>query len=58
MNRQRKKSSNNKSDTKSTKIIRCSNKMIPVFESDTCEDFIKKESSVANNICKNCINSF
>ena len=56
MNKRRNKSQDNKK--KSNKIIRCSSKMIPVFESDTCEDFIKKESSVANNICKNCINSF
>ena len=58
MNRRRKKSSNNNSNNKKSKIIRCSSKMIPVFESDTCEDFIKKENAEADNICKNCINSF
>ena len=58
MNRRRKKSSNNKTEIKNYKIIRCRSKMIPVFESDNCEDFIKKGNSEPKNICKNCINSF
>jgi len=58
MNRKRKKSSDNKTKIRKNKIIRCSYKMIPVFERDSCEDFIKKENSEANNICKNCLNSF
>jgi hypothetical protein len=32
--------------------------MIPVFEIDTCEDFIKKQQMESNNICKNCKHSF
>lgn len=58
MNRRNKKSSNNKTRIRNNKIIRCSSKMIPVFESDTCEDFVKKENADSNNICRNCINSF
>lgn len=57
MNRRR-RSSNNKKAIKNNKIIRCKSKMIPVFESDNCEDFIKKEHSESKNMCKNCINSF
>lgn len=58
MNRRRKKSSDNKKEIKNYNIIRCRSKMMPVFESDYCEDFIKKENSDSKNICKNCINSF
>jgi hypothetical protein len=58
MNRNRRRSSKNQTKIKNKKITRCRSKMIPVFESDTCVDFIKKDNSEANNICKNCINSF
>ncbi len=58
MNRKRKKSSNNKIEIKNNKIIRCKAKMIPVFESDICEKFEKKETVDSNTICKNCKNSF
>ena len=58
MNRKRKKSSSNKKTIKNNKIMRCKSKMIPVFESDTCKDFFKKENEESNNICKNCKNSF
>ena len=57
MNRKRKKS-NNKTSIKKNKITRCKNKMIPVFENDTCEDYLKKEHSDSNTICKNCKHSF
>lgn len=57
MNRKR-KSSNNRIIHKNKEIIRCKNKMIPVFKSDTCENFIKKENSESNNICMNCKHSF
>ena len=57
MNKKRKKSSNNKIAIKN-KIIRCRSKMIPVFENDNCEDFVKKENIESNNICKNCKHSF
>lgn len=57
MNR-RKRSSKNKTEIRQKIIIRCRNKMIPVFESDNCEDFIKKEHADPNNICKNCKHSF
>jgi len=57
MNR-RKKSSNYKTVIKSNKIIRCKSKMIPVFESDNCKDFTKKENAESNNVCKNCKHSF
>ena len=58
MNQKRKKSSNNKTAFKKDKITRCRSKMIPVFENDTCEDFIKKEHADSNNNCKNCKHSF
>ena len=58
MNGRRKKSNDNKTKISSRKIIRCSNKMIPVFESDTCENFTKRVNSESTNICKNCVNSF
>ena len=54
----RKKSSSNKKTFKNNKITRCKSKMIPVFESDNCEDFIKKGSADSDNICKNCKHSF
>ena len=58
MNRRRKNSSNNRIEHKNNNIIRCRTRMIPVFESDTCKDFIKKEHTESNNTCKNCKNSF
>lgn len=56
MNRRR--SSNIKTESKQKIIIRCRSKMIPVFGSDNCEDFIKKENTDSSNICKNCKHSF
>ena len=58
MNGRRKRSKDNKTKISNKNIIRCRNKMIPVFETDTCEDFINKPNSESINICKNCINSF
>jgi hypothetical protein len=58
MNGRRKKSKDNKTKINSKKIIRCSNRMIPVFETDTCDNFKNKTSSETINICKNCLNSF
>ena len=57
MNRRR-KTSNNKASPKNKKIMRCRSKMIPVFESDNCKEFIKRENADSNSICKNCKNSF
>jgi len=54
----RRKSKENKTKISNKKIIRCSNKMIPVFETDTCENFIKRVNSESASICKNCANSF
>ena len=56
MSYRRKKSSEN--NNVNNKIIRCKSKMIPVFESDNCKDFIKRENSDSSNNCKNCKNSF
>ena len=59
MNNRRKKSSNNRKEVKKDKIIRCKSKMIPVFENDNCEGFIKNEKAESSNIiCKNCEYSF
>lgn len=57
MNRRR-KSSKNKVIINKKVIIRCKSKMIPVFESDNCGDFIKKEGREPDHICKNCKHSF
>ena len=57
MNRKRKQLKNN-AIIKKKVIIRCKSKMIPVFESDNCGDFIKKEGREPDHICKNCKNSF
>ena len=57
MNRKR-KSSKNKVVINKKIIIRCKSKMIPVFESDNCGDFIKKEGREPEHICKNCKFSF
>ena len=58
MNNKRRKTSNNRNKIIKNKITRCKSKMIPVFEHDTCEYFIKKEHTESGNICKNCENSF
>ena len=58
MNINKKKSKDNKMKNKSNKIIRCGSKMIPVFESDTCENFSKRVNSESASVCKNCVNSF
>jgi hypothetical protein len=58
MNGRRRKPRNNKTKIISKKIIRCKTKMIPVFESDTCEKFTKRVNSESASICKNCENSF
>ena len=57
MNRKR-KPSKNKAIINKKVIIRCKSKMIPVFESDNCGDFIKKEDREHEHICKNCKHSF
>ena len=56
MNNRRKKSSKNEKINK--KIIRCKSKMVPVFDTDTCDKFLKKENTDTNKICRNCNNSF
>ncbi len=58
MNKTRKKSFRNNTINENKKITRCKHKMLIVFESDTCDNFSKKENTDANIICKNCINSF
>ncbi len=50
--------SNKKTTAGNKKIIRCKQKMIPVFENDNCEDFVKKDSGNTDNFCKNCKYSF
>jgi len=57
MNKKR-KSLKNKAIINKKVIIRCKSKMIPVFESDNCESFIKKENAESTSICKNCKHSF
>lgn len=57
MNNKRRKS-NRITKNKQRKVIRCKNKMIPVFDGDICEDFIQKEKSDPNHNCKNCKHSF
>jgi len=58
MNRTRKKLSNNKTASKKNKIVRFKSKKIPVLEIDIYKNFLKKENTHSNNICKNCKSSF
>lgn len=58
MNNKRRRTQNNRKAMIKNKITRCKSKMVPVFESDTCEYFKKKDHTDSNNICKNCENSF
>lgn len=58
MNNKRRKKSNKNTENKHKTVIRCKRKMIPVFESDICKDFIKKENLEANKNCGNCKYSF
>ena len=58
MNRRKRRTTNKKASIENKKIIRCKHKMIPVFESDICKDFIKRENTEGYEICKNCKNSF
>jgi len=57
MNRRR-RSSNRRPTTQSKKIIRCKQKMMPVFDQDTCEQFTQKTSADTTKICKNCVHAF
>ena len=57
MNRKR-RTSNRKETNNKKVIIRCKSKMIPVFESDNCKDFMKREAADSDKICKNCKYSF
>lgn len=54
----KRKVTNKKTTVSNKKIIRCKQKMIPVFENDICKDFVKKDSSNTDNFCKNCKYSF
>ncbi len=58
MYKKRRKSSKEKINCKQKKVTRCKTKMRPVLESERCEDFIKKENTESNQICKNCKHSF
>ena len=58
MNGRRSRRSNNRQTIQKNKIMRCKSKMVPVFDSDTCEHFLKKENTDSNNNCRNCKNSF
>ncbi len=58
MNNRRKKSLKNTTNNENKKITRCRSKMLIVFETDTCDNFLKKENADSNKICKNCLNSF
>ena len=51
----RNRRTNNNSQIKNKKVIRCKTKMSPVFESDGCNNFIKKDNTQSE---KNCKNSF
>jgi hypothetical protein len=56
MSRRRRQRNEKKTNNKT--VIRCKNKMIPVFETDTCKEFVKKDQTNTNNICINCKYSF
>jgi hypothetical protein len=56
--KRKRRSSTKKTEPKNNTIIRCKSKMMPVFEHDTCTDFIHKANGDAASICKNCKHSF
>ena len=58
MNSRGRRKTNNKNEYKQKKVIRCKEKMLPVFEEDNCNDFIQKDKSDPKNNCKNCKHSF
>jgi hypothetical protein len=57
MNNRRKSNRRMKTNQKKV-VIRCKNKMIPVFDRDLCEDFAQNDKSNSDNNCKNCKHSF
>ena len=56
--KQKRRSSTNKTEPKNNAVIRCRSKMMPVFEHDTCKDYIQKGDGENPSNCKNCKNSF
>ena len=56
--RNRRKSNKNMNNRQRKVVIRCKNKMIPVFDMDVCEDFVQNEKSNSDHNCKNCNHSF
>lgn len=57
-NNNRNKKNNNKKIYSTNEVIRCKTKMAPVLEQDTCNEFLGRDSTDSNHICKNCKNSF
>lgn len=56
--RNRRRSNKNMNNRQRKVVIRCKNKMIPVFDRDVCEDFVKNDKSNSDHNCKNCRHSF
>jgi hypothetical protein len=58
MKQKRNKKSNQDKSKRNGKIMRCSYHTRPVFENDTCTEFIRSVNKEADNNCRNCKHSF
>lgn len=58
MNQRRRKNQNQEKSKKNGKIMRCNLLTRPVFEEDTCQQFIKNINKEADSNCRNCRHSF
>ena len=56
--RNRRRSNKNMKTMQRKVVIRCKTKMVPVFNSDICEDFVQSDKSNSDHNCKNCVHSF
>ena len=58
MNQRRRNKSNQEKSKKNGKIMRCSVRTRPVFENDSCQEFIKNINKDSDSNCRNCKYSF
>ena len=58
MNQRRSNKFNQKKSKKYGKIVRCSYHIRPVFDNDSCKDFLKSINKSDGNNCRNCKYSF
>ena len=58
MTQRRRNNKNQEKSKKNGKIMRCTLLTRPVFEEDTCNEFIKNINKEADSNCRNCRHSF